>query len=458
MLPAERISRDIPEAAFSFAGNKLDILATAADTKGTFSITIDNQPAVTVDCADFAGEYGLQKTVFESEILSAGQHTAEITVESGEIDFDAVRVYKNAIDIPLLRVQEFDEHLLYSDGWTNRVQIGKFYNHIAKQASKKNESMSFTFVGNYFNIISYKSYSQGIFDVYVDDEKIDSVDLYVTGADTNFKEKVAETFLPYGEHTVLIKIAGKNAKSVGYSMYIDAVEIRGEFVPIVNTATGSLTVTKDIAGDLSNSDFSAGDFAFTVTNGTDTYTVQLPTANGEWSQTLTDIPVGDYTVTETSAVSKPGYNVSTSGEGSVTVSQNATATKTVTNTYTEATETIEILEPDIVYSDVYDAVYHRYGTAVKLDSLPELPDGARIVRAECGMHVWNQSSSAFLLEAYHVTAYWDENYPIMSSIASQPEDSWEIDPNINSAQAPLPCGFPELGQSPLSCPLRANPF
>ncbi len=127
--------------------------------------------------------------------------------------------------------QEDDAHLFYSSGWVSRVQIGKFMGHIAKQANKKNESMTFTFKGDYFELLSYQSYSQGMFDVYVDGEKVgDTVDLYVKGADANFKVPVAKTELPYGEHIVTVVIVGKYSKSVGYNMYIDAVGIRGEFV------------------------------------------------------------------------------------------------------------------------------------------------------------------------------------------------------------------------------------
>ncbi len=70
-----------------------------------------------------------------------------------------------------------------------------------------------------------------MFDVYVDGEKVgESIDLYTPGADTSFKIPVAATELPYGKHTVTVTIVGKNAKSVGYNMYIDAVDIRGVFV------------------------------------------------------------------------------------------------------------------------------------------------------------------------------------------------------------------------------------
>ncbi len=156
-------------------------------------------------------------------------------------------------------VQEDDENLLFSAGWNVRAQIGKFDNHFAMHASKKNETMQFTFIGNYFELLSYKSYSQARFDVYVDGVKIDnpdaitdpedigydkgmSYDLYEKGTpDTSFKIPVAGTAVPYGEHTVTVVIVGKHPKSVGYNMYLDAVKIYGEFV----SASGSGSLQDD---------------------------------------------------------------------------------------------------------------------------------------------------------------------------------------------------------------------
>ncbi len=186
--------------------------------------------------------------------------------------------------------------------------------------------------------------------------------------------------------------------------------------------TGNLTITKDVAGDLSESAFSAGDFTFTVTKGSTTYTVQLPTTNGQWSHTLTGIPTGTYTVTETSAAQKSGYSLSKSGEGSVAVNQNATATKTITNTYTiqGVIETIEIWGVDWG-SNYDDPVSQKYGCLLKIDPLPDLPNGARIVSASCQMDLWNSGNVGVgPLEVYQVTS--DGMSP---TISTQAEDSWD---------------------------------
>ncbi len=217
-----------------------------ADPQKTEERTITVQiPKIDADKTALAALLDQAKAMDEGDLIPESYAALQTAIGAADAVYNNATATQNEVDAaaaslqavldtleeqPIRRVQESDEHLIYSAGWTDRVQINKFDKHIAKQASKKNETVSFTFKGNYFGLISYKSYSQGIFDVYVDGEKMHTVDLYEKGADASFKVPVAEMNLPYGEHTVTIVIVGKNPKSVGYNMYLDAVEIRGEFV------------------------------------------------------------------------------------------------------------------------------------------------------------------------------------------------------------------------------------
>ena len=135
-------------------------------------------------------------------------------------------------NLPTTRVQEQDANLIFSAGWGRRAQIGRFDEHVAMHASKIGASMSFTFEGNYFSLLSYKSHSQGMIDIYVDGVKTNKapIDLYQSGIDKSFKQKVGATFVPYGEHEVTVVIVGRNNRSIGNNVYIDAVDIKGQFV------------------------------------------------------------------------------------------------------------------------------------------------------------------------------------------------------------------------------------
>ncbi|HCC35384.1 MAG TPA: hypothetical protein DEQ02_07025, partial [Ruminococcaceae bacterium] len=165
--------------------------------------------------------------------LSAGKTTTlAVKVTDGTRTVTTEPVTVTVMAPPTVCVQETDEHLYFSAGWSLRAQIGRFNEHIAKQASKVGESMSFTFEGSYFSLESYKSYSQGMIDIYVDGIKqnTEPIDLYEPGAGGSFNHIVGTTTLPFGKHTVTVIIVGRNERSIGNNVYIDAVNINGTFV------------------------------------------------------------------------------------------------------------------------------------------------------------------------------------------------------------------------------------
>ena|GEM_PF-2158438 len=119
-------------------------------------------------------------------------------------------------------------------------------------------------------------------------------------------------------------------------------------VDVVNKYTepkGTLTITKDIAGDLDESSAEIGGkkYKFTVT-GPNSYsqTVELPDSNGVWSTTLSDLKLGTYTIKETvdTSIDVDHYNLVVSDNGVVqkTLDINSlTGTVTITNTYNHVT-------------------------------------------------------------------------------------------------------------------------
>ncbi len=108
---------------------------------------------------------------------------------------------------------------------------------------------------------------------------------------------------------------------------------------------GTLTITKDIAGDLdeSSTEIVGKKYKFTVT-GPNSYnqTVELPDSNGVWSATLSDLKLGTYTISETvdTSIDVDHYNLVVSDNGVVqkTLDINRlTDTATITNTYNYVT-------------------------------------------------------------------------------------------------------------------------
>ena len=158
---------------------------------------------------------------------------------------DAIVEVEEAIAalIPKTTVQENSEYLNFAGNWGRRAQIGKFSEHIAMQTSKVGDSVTFKFNGSYFEIMSYKSYSQGTMDIYVDGVKTGSEDLYQLGSDGAFQAVVGETEVAPGEHTVTIVASGRNESSIGNNVYIDTVSVVGEFLPL----GGGESLSDDIA-------------------------------------------------------------------------------------------------------------------------------------------------------------------------------------------------------------------
>lgn len=84
-----------------------------------------------------------------------------------------------------------------------------------------------------------------------------------------------------------------------------------------------LTITKALSG-IEKSDVAAETFAFTVTNGTESHTVKLPTSGGAWSYTLTDLDLGEWTITE-NADTVSNYSLSSTTVSGDAESRNASA-------------------------------------------------------------------------------------------------------------------------------------
>ncbi len=79
---------------------------------------------------------------------------------------------------------------------------------------------------------------------------------------------------------------------------------------------------------------------------------------------------------------------------------------------------------DYSFTTCYDPVSQTHGTLLKLDPLPDLPDGARVVGAECQVYWGFPMQGPAVLHAYQVTSDWSYSNFVMPSISSQPEDTW----------------------------------
>ncbi|HCC35091.1 MAG TPA: hypothetical protein DEQ02_05450 [Ruminococcaceae bacterium] len=256
--------RTITNAAASLDGMKLQMFATTnQSTTPIFNTTFEY-----IYIKKPADKSALQALIDKAKALPEAMYTPETwatlapaiaeaeavlpiaDILQSEVD-QATAALQAVIDALEYAVEYYEEnqkdYLIFSSGWGNRAQIGRFSGHIAKQASKVGETLTFTFIGSYFELLSYKSYSQGMFDIYVDGVKTNEepYDLYQLGVDGAFQYAVGGTAVPYGEHTVMVVITGRNPSSIGNNVYIDAVGIAGELVKPVNLTDDQAIVLND---------------------------------------------------------------------------------------------------------------------------------------------------------------------------------------------------------------------
>lgn len=88
--------------------------------------------------------------------------------------------------------------------------------------NKKDAKWKFSFVGTEFNVYFTKRSDSGIVDIYVDGTRVEQIDLYRQNPQYEYKVSVKD--LGQGEHNVEIREAGKNSKSTGNRIYIEALE------------------------------------------------------------------------------------------------------------------------------------------------------------------------------------------------------------------------------------------
>ena len=169
---------------------------------------------------------------------------------------------------------------------------------------------------------------------------------------------IEETGATIGEANLNI-LCGVEPNEKGYY----AVEVKKNetaAVKITNKYTklsGSVKVTKDVAGDLSESYFKTAEvFTFTVTDEDNKVvaTFALPSANNSWSYTVDNLAPGKYTVTETGHAEPAHYKWSVSNQGKVevTVKNGSEPTEaTIINTYTRKTADVSFTK----VVDGYDA-------------------------------------------------------------------------------------------------------
>lgn len=110
---------------------------------------------------------------------------------------------------------------------------------------------------------------------------------------------------------------------------------------ITNTLnTGDLTITKAFSSNVPAALLTGKTFTFSIKNEKNVE-VETATITGAGTATVSGLPIGQYTVAETSADDIPGFTLSALGSATATVSTTG-GSATVTNNYTQNTTSINV--------------------------------------------------------------------------------------------------------------------
>ena len=199
---------------FDFEGDMLSIISYKATTQGKMFVSIDGSDEIEVDLYDESTDTLYQEKVF-TEYLDYGNHTVTIRI-SGNAIVDAIEINRNSAETVTYEAE--DKQFELTGSW-KAVETWSLSNHKALQGSN-GASVSFSYTGYDFKVISYKATTQGKMYISIDGAAPIEVDLYDDSTDTKYKEIALDAAgLDYGTHTVEITTSGK--------VILDAIKIDG---------------------------------------------------------------------------------------------------------------------------------------------------------------------------------------------------------------------------------------
>jgi pilin isopeptide linkage protein len=218
--------------------------------------------------------------------------------------------------------------------------------------------------------------------------------------------------LPVGTYTV----TESNVNVDGYTLTVSgsttAEVTKGETAEITLTNTytqdtGNLKLTKTSAGHDTPDD---AEFSITGSNNYSRTVKYSELTDG--SITISDLPVGTYTVTE-SNVNVDGYTLTVSGSTTAEVTKGETAEITLTNTYAQDTGSLKLTKTSAGHDTPADAEFtitgpDSYGKTVKYS---ELTDGS-ITISGLSVGAYTVTESNANVEGYTLTVTGDTTIEI----------------------------------------------
>jgi hypothetical protein len=128
-----------------------------------------------------------------------------------------------------LEIDDTNSDVVYQgSGWHHDI-IGDAYNGTFSYTDKAGAYCEYTFEGDNIALLASQESNRGICEIFIDGISQGYFDLYHTSI--RRQEKIFQTKLEYGQHTIKVVVTGeKNKNSNGYYVDIDAFEIKTDFL------------------------------------------------------------------------------------------------------------------------------------------------------------------------------------------------------------------------------------
>jgi len=212
---------------FSFIGTGVTWYGNKNFNRGIAEVYVDGVYQTTVDL--YSVDALFQQNLFSIDGLADGNHNLKIVVKGKNANSSDYYVVIDAFDVKAAddTITRFEEMTYANINYTGNWGTWSGENHsdgMIKASKTTGDYVEFKFTGTNITWIGNKNFNRGIAEVYINGVYKKDVDLY--SSDVIFQAQLFTiSQLADAEHTITIKVKGKNSSSSDYYIPIDAFEV-----------------------------------------------------------------------------------------------------------------------------------------------------------------------------------------------------------------------------------------
>jgi hypothetical protein len=205
-------------AELAFTGTRFTATFTKYTNRGLIDVYVDGNKVGTINAYSATLE---MRSTWSSPSLAAGTHIVRF-VHAGSngtyIDIDTIQVFDASAAVPAGTYDDTDSHWVYSSGWTAWTGNGPI-NNTEHFTGTPGSTAELIFNGTQFILTFTRHPNRGLIDVYVDGNKIDTIN--ASSTTLQIRSTWTSPSLAAGNHTVRFVHAGNS----GTFIDIDVIQI-----------------------------------------------------------------------------------------------------------------------------------------------------------------------------------------------------------------------------------------